>query len=342
MYSSYLLPSYGNSMTSPWVMEKNAPLGPPPSYDDSEQYFAEPSSPSLPSPSLSSSSSDSHSSSDMQSAQMNVMKDLPPIPPSMPVPTFMSSDGFMHEDPSDSPTSFVPFKPFALHSFSNNLEDGFPLRVPAPEMRPHPFNTHDVTHADWAYFMSELDESRNQTHMDLINGAVVEMAEHLPIARRLVAHGIELQMKSHRSSPIAQVINRWNLEFFHPRLMEITLAQGRMAHTGPLDAEPADVLDQDHHSSTSADEHSHEYSVHVADYTSDGEDDSGFVHVLHKAKRSIGHIEHASDLRYGLCTRDRQRRRSRHEKRKALRKDCVDSADEKWRLVIAYKPLVLE
>lgn len=27
--------------------------------------------------------------------------------------------------------------------------------------------------------MSELDESRDETHMDLINGAVVEMVEHL-------------------------------------------------------------------------------------------------------------------------------------------------------------------
>lgn len=115
-----------------------------------------------------------------------------------------------------------------------------------------------------------------------------------------------------------------------------------MTHTGPLDAEPADLLDQDNSSSIHTTEQGHEYSMHVADYKSDDEDEDGFLHVMHRAKRSIGHIEHASDVRFGLRTRNRERRRSRHERRKALRKDCVDSADEKWRLVVAYTPPVLE
>ena len=117
--------------------------------------------------------------------------------------------------------------------------------------------------------------------------------------------------------------------------MEVTLAQGRMTHTGPLDAEPADLLNHDR-SRAHGEEYSHDWSVYLA---SDDEDDSGFVHVIPKARQPNGYGDHPSDIRHVM---DNEHRRSRHERRKALRKDRVDAADEKWRLVIAHKPLVLE
>lgn len=94
---------------------------------------------------------------------------------------FMSSDGYLHEEPAETPpeTQFPPFEPFALYSHSNNLEEGFPLRLPIAGQRPHPFYTHGVTREDWIQFMSELKETREDSRMELINGSVVEMAEHL-------------------------------------------------------------------------------------------------------------------------------------------------------------------
>ena len=76
---------------------------------------------------------------------------------------------------------FLPLDPFPpTLRYSYALEYlGFPLRLPIAGQRPHPFYTHGVTREDWIQFMSELKETREDSRMELINGSVVEMAEHL-------------------------------------------------------------------------------------------------------------------------------------------------------------------
>jgi len=140
----------------------------------------------------------------------------------------------------------------------------------------------------------------------------------------LVAMGIDQHIKSFKAGPVAQVVDHWNHYFFRPRGIQVALAQGKVLYTGS-DKVPAD-MDKEHQGRP-----------------------IGYRGGSHSDEDSSS--SSSNDGRSERSERRRERRERRREKKDAKRErrtnrrskhsNFMSSADEKWRVVISYKPNVL-
>ncbi|KAI0737205.1 hypothetical protein C8Q80DRAFT_1068465, partial [Daedaleopsis nitida] len=143
---------------------------------------------------------------------------------------------------------YTPFPPAILYASGTDLTSptsGFPLEPPtcACAPAPHPFRTHDVNQDDWTQFLSDVRAAG--AGLTPVNALLAEAA---PIVVRppifvglLLGEALRAHVKSKRKSRVAEVIDEWNTKFFHPRLMNVVLAQGLMTYSGPADTPPADM-----------------------------------------------------------------------------------------------------
>ncbi|PIL26741.1 hypothetical protein GSI_11155 [Ganoderma sinense ZZ0214-1] len=215
------------------------------------------------------------------------------------------------------------FPPATLHAYSDDLEaDGFPKDPPtcACAPAPHPFVTHDVSEEDWASF---LDDVRGAGGLSPVNGLIAGAA---PIAVRagiiggiIAGHALRAHMKSKRKSPVAD-------KFFHPRCMDVVLAQGTIPYTGPAKAVPPDMAWRARENGT---------GKHVKAYEDTSDDENGYssreipgMAAVASAGRQLGRLDSTVKGR-GTCSRI------------ALSRDLKASAGERWRLVVSYNPPVL-
>ncbi|KAI0762974.1 hypothetical protein C8Q74DRAFT_1165163, partial [Fomes fomentarius] len=137
--------------------------------------------------------------------------------------------------PKDLPYS--PFPPAVLHARGIDLESetgGFPMEPPvcpcAPA--PHPFVTHDVTQEDWARFLQDVRSAGGLSPVNQIIAEAAPVAVLGIIGGYIAGKALREYVKSKRRSPVSHVIDEWNSRFFHPRLMDVVLAQGTMAYSG--------------------------------------------------------------------------------------------------------------
>ncbi|CAL1708528.1 unnamed protein product [Somion occarium] len=225
------------------------------------------------------------------------------------------------------------FEAFAVISHTSSLEGGFPNKKPPSTTNPHPFTVHDVTKENWEHFLQEIQDVSEDTTGDKVINGIVDTMGHLLIP------GLDAQIYCKRSSPIGYVINRWNQEFFHPRMMEVVLAHGNVCCTGPLNAVPADRTMDSKHGPDSPD---------------------GYISEEEKAPsirdRVVFHEYRTSRRSFREDVRSENRRRERRSARRGLKqqlkkqwhdrrevwRDPGRLDDDKWRLVVAYKPAVLE
>ncbi|KAI0072159.1 hypothetical protein K474DRAFT_1559794, partial [Panus rudis PR-1116 ss-1] len=125
-----------------------------------------------------------------------------------------------------------PFSPVVLYAYSSDLTRGFPTKIPTfpSKSKQHPFEKHNVKNEDWFAFLDDLRLAMGQG--DAAGKLVADVAGQVGLAR-IASFGIDAYRKSKRASPIGQTIDQWNQIFFHPRSMEVMLAQGRIRYTGP-------------------------------------------------------------------------------------------------------------
>ena len=167
-----------------------------------------------------------------------------------------------------------------------------------------------------------------------------------------IARGIENRKRSKKSGVVAELIDHWNhvrsplltypwhwiltwiwylQYFFHPRQLNITLAQGRMILSGPDDAyPPADVLYRKSHNT------GHES---YDDDSSDSSSDSGHEHSSNTGSgggRGLG----LSGRRAARRERLTEKRAVRSEKREKKR-ERKSVKNHNFRLVISYRPLTI-
>ncbi|CAL1708532.1 unnamed protein product [Somion occarium] len=243
-------------------------------------------------------------------SQTSLLSTSCPTPDSMPHRS--SKDIRQSNVPGNSTDRSQPFEPLTLLSNAQNLDNGFPGNQPSCDTQPHPFTTHAVKQEDWERFLMELREAGKSTTKDLVVSGLAGVMERL---RQLMTMGLGKQMKCKRSSPIGEVIDRWNQEYFHLRSMDVVLALGDITCTGPTNAIPADIQNRCRCRNKSS-------RAHCDRASSEAEllPESGVVELFRKVQRA-------------------QKTMTVNQK---LRRDFVDGGgtDERWRLVIAYKPIV--
>ena len=150
----------------------------------------------------------------------------------------------------------------------------------------------------------------------------------------LATTALRAHVNGKRKSPVADTIDEWNRvcpptssispypqaplqRFFHPRCMDVVLAQGGFTYTGPADAPPPDMRAAAPASASSA---------HVQAYDDESDDDT---------------LLPVGMSRFGAQGRRRERRPRKRTGRIQFTRDLRASAKEKWRLVVSYKPPVL-
>ena len=184
-------------------------------------------------------------------------------------------------------------------------------------------------------------------------------------------------VESKRDSPVADVIDEWNRvrdldfivwalrltnftwtheqRFFHPRCMDVVLAQGAITYTGPPNAPPRDMAER------AAGKEDDEEHATAYDDTSDDEDSGphmapsrvGLVdsrgRQMHPAMserkvRKQEKKERRTEEREIRREMKRERKRERKERKfgkNELSRDLKASAGERWRLIISYNPPVV-
>ncbi|RDX43022.1 hypothetical protein OH76DRAFT_1247243 [Lentinus brumalis] len=165
----------------------------------------------------------------------------PPGPPQAAAPypqSPASTDPFTRVLPRH--LTYGPFPPAVLHAHSDDLVRGFPLEPPTclGASQPHPFIDHDVNEDDWARFLHDVRVAGGQGP---VNSAGAGATAPWGARRGLVGMIVDMAMSSNKKSPVADVIADWNNRFFHPRLMNVVLAQGAVTYTGPEDVIPPDM-----------------------------------------------------------------------------------------------------
>ncbi|KAI0644769.1 hypothetical protein C8Q79DRAFT_1010919 [Trametes meyenii] len=243
-------------------------------------------------------------------------------------PSTLSLRSFERRPPRDA--LYGPFPPATHYAHSDDLTHGFPLTPPtcpcAPD--PHPFLTHDVTRDDWARFLADVQSTGGLTPVNSFLADAAPKAVSVGLAAGyLASKALKAHVKSKRKSPVADVVDLWNRRFFHPRSMDVVLAQGLLTYTGPAHASPPDML-----SPRGARE-----DATVGEYHSDNDDDergAGRGMKLPRRISGIGAIVGAVGEQLG-------RERRENKNRRDIGRVLQHSARERWRIVVSYKPPVL-
>ncbi|KAI0628481.1 hypothetical protein C8Q77DRAFT_1068097 [Trametes polyzona] len=283
-----------------------------------------PHSPTYPTNAPSASSPSSSVSRSTSSASASPSTHAPSTPHSHP--------SFERRPPPDVP--YGEFPPGTHYARSDDLTRGFPAApptCPAPPGTPHPFSTHDVQEADWVCFLSDVQSAGGLTPVDplIADAAPSAVKLGLGVVGYFASKALKAHVKSKRKSPVADVIDLWNRRFFHPRCMDVVLAQGAITYTGPMYAMPADMVRPT--PSRRKDQH-----VKVLDRAQATEDEgrhTGLTSALEGVGVAVGAVSAAHDhIRPGG---------SGHKSRLEFGLDLKHSAGERWRLVVSYKPPVL-
>ncbi|EMD34638.1 hypothetical protein CERSUDRAFT_125226 [Gelatoporia subvermispora B] len=244
----------------------------------------------------------------------------------------------------------MPYGPFPVTSVlsqSKRLEDGFPLAAPPSAGGPHPFATHDITQEDWILFLQHVKAVAGLTGMNKVvaNVAPLAMGVGFLPAGLLISRGLENGMKNKKRGPVSEIIAQWNHYFFHPRQIDIALAQGRICYTN-ADGVAPDVRGYSGSSNVGR----------YDDYDDSSSDDdrrggrrgrSGRVGLIGLVKSEIqNEFRNEMQKEREKSMRDirRQRkdtRRMERRERKDFKHDEKDAKNEHWRLVISHHPYVL-
>ncbi|KAI0350579.1 hypothetical protein OH77DRAFT_1412717 [Trametes cingulata] len=254
-----------------------------------------------------SSSSHSHSHSHSHSRAHSLTHSEPP--------------SFARRPPNDIP--YGSFPPATLFAHSDDLTRGFPMTPPtcpcAP--RPHPFTTHDVHEGDWARFLQDVASAGGLTPVHALLADAAPAAVRVGIiAGYLAGKALKAHVKRKRKSPVADVVELWNRRFFHPRCMDVVLAQGLLTYTGP----PTDPPDMVRPAAHKKDRH-----VRVIEDHSDDEGTSSGLPI-----EEVGAAVDAMGEQLARPAAEKQGRM-------AFGWDLKHSARERWRIVVSYKPPVL-
>jgi len=252
--------------------------------------------------------------------------------------------GFHRQPPQNA--SYAPFEPTVLISKDKELSNGFPPVPPPSTGKPHPFATHDVTEQDWSLFLRQVQVAASLSPGNKLISNVAPIAMHMGVTGFLVTRAIEKRQKNKRSIAAGELIDQWNHYFFHPRQMDVVLAQGNISYSGPPNLLPADMASQQGNDRQ-------QYRDAQADSSSESDSDSSSSSSRSKSRgrRHEGRAHERRDER----KRRREEKKRHEEERKKKKKEHSKREKEKrrekrqgskerknaskkpWRLVISFR-----
>ncbi|KAI0682404.1 hypothetical protein BC835DRAFT_1424476 [Cytidiella melzeri] len=279
----------------------------------------------------------------------------------------------------------APFPPCSLLSIDSTLENGFPMMPPPSSLQPHPFTIHDVVEEDWTRLLNDMKAVGRLTIVNKIVSNAAPMAigvgffpgnqtlsynivipcpKHKTHAGIFITRAIEKGQKKKHQAVVVDLIDHWNHYFFHPRQLEVTLAQGRVVHAGTSGPPP----DMPHlrpvstngggHSTGDTYFHAKDRYDSNSDLSSDSNPDS---RDKYRRASSVGAVEYGAaasgtqsrreakrersrERRERRRERSRERKQERHNQkdkrrgRKGFKNEMKAAEKEKWRLIVAFKP----
>ncbi|KAI0088982.1 hypothetical protein BDY19DRAFT_875756, partial [Irpex rosettiformis] len=123
-----------------------------------------------------------------------------------------------------------PFQPISVISIESQLDKGFPSMAPPSPAQTHPFVVHDVQEEDWTRLLNDVKAAGRISPLNRIMAGVAPAVVGVGIFPGiLLSIMMRKKMKQRRQGIVSSIIEHWNLYFFHPRHIEITLAQGHRA-----------------------------------------------------------------------------------------------------------------
>ncbi|KAI0784109.1 hypothetical protein C8Q75DRAFT_781313 [Abortiporus biennis] len=299
------------------------------------------SSSPLPGPSRSSNANPPDAASSSNSGFLNKLKNLAPgVDPEKlldpPPPCF-------YRAPPE--ISRVPFYPLAMLGFGSNLDKGFPTMPPPTHCNPHPFTVHDVNEEDWSTFLNHVKVAASLNGKDKLIAGVAPLGMGIGLAGLFVTKAIEKRMRNKKEEPVSIIVDNWNLYFFNPRRLNVTLAQGPRCISGSSENLPPDMqnlrpeqierIAQDetqYDSSDSSDSESEEEMKHdhIQPMVDRRESRKEIKAVRKQEKRE--RKEERKEARRERKEEKKDRKRMRKEKRR----DRRDVARMKVRLIVSY------
>lgn len=221
------------------------------------------------------------------------------------------------------------FRDTSLLASDNELDHGFPVIVPPASDDPHPFATHDITEEDWTRFLHDIKIAASLSPKDRVVSGVAPMVMGIGITGILVSKGIQKRQIKKKSTAVAELVDHWNHYFFHPRHMDIALAQGAVIYSGP-NASSGSPFESDSDSDSSDDE----------DTNASGQVGGGIGGGLGGGRRLGGRLG-GGGLGGGVGGGDRrQKRQERRAQRRGNRegkRDKRGASHEQWRLIISSR-----
>ncbi|KAI0777325.1 hypothetical protein BD413DRAFT_609706 [Trametes elegans] len=134
----------------------------------------------------------------------------------------------------------LTFPPMELLGKGPMLDGGFPYVAPHCPMLPHPFVTHDVNEHDWRQFLHDVRVAGSLSPTDRIVSGLLPMLLGFGILLGVFTTlGLEGCVRRRKRGPVSQLIEHWNVLFFHPRSIHIALSKGPLGGTPDRDRSPA-------------------------------------------------------------------------------------------------------
>ncbi|KAI1789459.1 hypothetical protein LXA43DRAFT_1021164 [Ganoderma leucocontextum] len=122
--------------------------------------------------------------------------------------------------------AYAPFEPIDVLALGKNLTKGFePSLPPNPSAsQPHPFATHDVALEDWETFTKNVQEAGALSTVEKVSSHVVGPAVGIAFFPAfLIARAIKKRKIAKKEEPVRELVYHWNLRYFHPRSVHVSL-----------------------------------------------------------------------------------------------------------------------
>ncbi|EPQ31824.1 uncharacterized protein PFL1_00023 [Pseudozyma flocculosa PF-1] len=220
--------------------------------------------------------------------------------------------------PPSGQWSYSPFVPISVKAQGKLLADGFKPLYPGRVLADH-----DVSAADWARFLEDIDVAGRLSGGQSVFANVAPVTMHLGATGYFITKAIEKGMKRKKIPVIAETVETWQQNFFIPRRLDVYIVEGNERLTARQPGEPvpgtplaANVkpAKDDQKSEDSSDDDSDS-----SDSSDDDDEDGGHGSA---APSSTANTE-------GLTSK--QLRRQRKRERKAARRENKKERKEKRR-----------
>ncbi len=133
--------------------------------------------------------------------------------------------------------TYQPFPPISIKAAGKLLSDGFKPLYPGRVLADH-----DVSAADWARFLEDIQVAGRLTGGQSVWSNVAPVTMHLGATGYFVTKAIEKGMKKKKVPFIAEAVETWMENFFGARRLDVYIVDGKERITARRPGEPVPTM----------------------------------------------------------------------------------------------------